>query len=66
VLNDSTGANVIAGVNNAVVIDDGGFDCDNDGGIDPNIVTGAARGGSVPSDATGDLAPSRTRHVAPL
>ncbi len=66
VLNDSTGANVIAGVNNAVVIDNGAFDCDSDGGIDPNIVTGSARGGSVASDATGDLAPSRKGHVLPL
>src|SRR5881396_1764470 len=39
-LNDSTGANVVTGVNNAVVLDNGAFDCDGDGGVDSNIITG--------------------------
>jgi hypothetical protein len=39
-LNDSTGANVVAGVENAVVVDNGAFDCDGDGRTDPNIITG--------------------------
>ncbi|HTD71370.1 MAG TPA: right-handed parallel beta-helix repeat-containing protein, partial [Gemmatimonadales bacterium] len=39
-LNDSTGANVVAGANNAMVVDNGAFDCDGDGRTDPNIITG--------------------------
>jgi len=39
-LNDSTGANVVTGVNDAVVLDNGAFDCDGDGGVDSNIITG--------------------------
>ncbi len=53
-LNDSTGANVVAGVDNATVIDNGAFDCDGDGRIDPNVITGAvAHRGPPPPDSTG-------------
>ncbi len=54
VLNDSTGANVVAGVLNATVINNGAFDCDGDGRIDPNIITGGvAHRGPPPPDSTG-------------
>jgi hypothetical protein len=67
ILNDSTGANVVAGVNNATVIDNGTFDCDGDGSIDPNIVTGGARRGSIATDPTSGLAfPRRSHGVTPL
>jgi hypothetical protein len=67
ILNDSTGTNVVAGVNNATVIDNGAFDCDGDGNIDPNIVTGGVRNGPTGSDVTSDLVvPRRARGVTPL
>lgn len=65
-LNDSTGANVVAGVNNAVVIDNGAFDCDGDGQIDPNIVTGGARRGAVPGEAAFNAVSRKGRGVMPL
>jgi len=42
-LDGTTGANVVAGVENAAVIDNGAFDCDGDGDTDPNVITGGAR-----------------------
>lgn len=67
ILNDSTGANVVAGVQNGTVIDNGAFDCDGDGGTDPNQVTGGALRGSVASGAASDLVvPPRSHGVTPL
>ena len=65
-LNDSTGANVVAGVNNAIVIDNGAFDCNGDGRIDPNIVTGGARRGTVPGEAAINTPSRKARGVMPL
>jgi hypothetical protein len=41
VLDDTTGGNVVAGVENDGVVDNGTFDCDGDGTIDPNVITGS-------------------------
>jgi hypothetical protein len=65
-LNDSTGANVVAGVNNDVVIDNGAFDCNGDGQIDPNIVTGGARRGTVPGEAAINALSRKAHGVMPL
>jgi Right handed beta helix region len=67
-LNDSTGANVVAGVNNAVVIDNGAFDCDGDGRTDPNIITGGgAHHQPAPPDPTGATAAALShRNPQPL
>lgn len=46
----TTGANTLKGTANAVVIDDGNFDCDGDGVADPNIILGI--GGSGYSGST--------------
>ncbi len=55
-LDDSTGANIVAGVANAVVIDNGAFDCDGDGSVDPNIITGGvAHHGPPPPDSMSDV-----------
>ena len=37
-----SGGNVVVGVDNATVIDNGAMDCDNDGDIDPNVIKGKA------------------------
>ena len=59
-LNDSTGANVVTGVNNAVVLDNGAFDCDGDGGVDSNIITGGvAHRGPPPPDTLSSSTRSR-------
>lgn len=65
-LNDSTGANVVAGVNNAVVIDNGAFDCNGDGQIDPNIITGGARRGTVSGEAAINIPSHKAHGVMPL
>jgi len=67
-LNDSTGANVVAGVQNAVVIDNGAFDCDGDGRIDPNIITGGVSHHQPAPPDTGSAAPARAaqRNPQPL
>jgi len=64
-LDDSTGANVVAGVQNAVVIDNGAFDCDGDGRIDPNIITGGVSHHQPAPPDTGGAAPARASHRDP-
>jgi len=64
-LTDSTGANVVAGVNNAVVIDNGAFDCDGDGRIDPNIITGGVTHHQAAPPDPGGAAPARAGHRDP-
>ncbi len=59
VLNDSTGANVVAGVENAVVVDNGAFDCDGDGRTDPNIITGGVTHHEPAPPDTSSAAPAR-------
>jgi len=63
VLNDSTGANVVAGVENAVVVDNGAFDCDDDGRTDPNIITGGVTHRQPAPPDTGGAAPARRQRV---
>jgi Right handed beta helix region len=61
-LTDTTGANVVAGVENAVVVDNGAFDCDGDGRTDPNFITGGvAHHRPAPPDTTG-APPARSRN----
>src|SRR5882762_5969045 len=64
-LTDTTGANVVAGVQNAVVIDNGAFDCDGDGRIDPNIITGGVSHRQPAPPDTGSAAPARASHRNP-
>jgi hypothetical protein len=61
-LNDSTGANVVAGVNNAVVIDNGAFDCDGDGQADPNIITGGVTHHQPAPPGASDASDARRLH----
>ena len=66
-LTDTTGANVVAGVNNAVVIDNGAFDCDGDGRLDPNIITGGVTHHQpVPPDTSSATQPRRQGNPQPL
>jgi hypothetical protein len=65
-LDVTTGGNVVAGVENAMVIDNGAFDCDNDGDIDPNLITGGAVGhGPAPVTGTGEDVVRPAHGVAP-
>ncbi len=64
-LTDTTGANVVAGVQNAVVIDNGAFDCDGDGRIDPNIITGSVSHHQPAPAGTSGAAPARASHRNP-
>ncbi len=61
-LTDTTGANVVAGVANAVVVDDGVFDCDADGRTDPNIITGGVTHHQPAPPDTTSAAPARRPH----
>ena len=66
-LTDTTGANVVAGVNNAVVIDNGAFDCDGDGRLDPNIITGGVTHHQpTPPDTSSATQPRRQGNPQPL
>ncbi len=66
-LTDTTGANVVAGVNNAVVIDNGAFDCDGDGRLDPNIITGGVTHHQpAPPDTSSATQPRRQGNPQPL
>ena len=66
-LTDTTGANVVAGVNNAVVIDNGAFDCDGDGRTDPNIITGGVTHHQpAPPDTSSATQPRRQGNPQPL
>jgi len=64
-LTDTTGANVVAGAQNAVVIDNGAFDCDGDGRIDPNIITGGVTHHQAAPPDPGGAAPARAGHRDP-
>ncbi len=61
-LTDTTGANVVAGVANAVVVDDGAFDCDADSRTDPNIITGGVTHHQPAPPDTTSAAPARRPH----
>src|SRR5205809_31670 len=66
-LTDATGVNVVAGVNNAVVIDNGAFDCDGDGRLDPNIITGGVTHHQpAPPDTSSATQPRRQGNPQPL
>ena len=66
-LTDTTGANVVAGVYNAVVIDNGAFDCDGDGRTDPNIITGGVTHHQpAPPDTSSATQPRRQGNPQPL
>src|SRR5213596_1989349 len=66
-LTDTTGANVVAGVNNAVVTDNGAFDCDGDGRLDPNIITGGVTHHQpAPPDTSSATQPRRQGNPQPL
>ncbi|HEV2750808.1 MAG TPA: right-handed parallel beta-helix repeat-containing protein [Gemmatimonadales bacterium] len=59
-----TGANVVVGPANAVVIDNGAFDCDRDGDTDPNILRGIAAGrGANPTTGASDPMPITRRGI---
>jgi len=58
-LTDTTGANVVAGVENGVVVDNGAFDCDDDGRTDPNIITGGVTHRQPAPPDTSSAAPAR-------
>jgi len=65
-LTDTTGANVVAGVENGVVVDNGAFDCD-DGRTDPNIITGGVtRRQQAPPDTSSAAPARRQRDPQPL
>lgn len=52
-------------VDNATVIDNGAFDCDNDGDIDPNVIKG--QGASHQADPAADVSdPVRQVHGVKL
>jgi len=66
-LTDTTGANVVAGVNDGVVIDNGAFDCDGDGRTDPNIITGGVTHHQpAPPDTTSAVDVRRHHDPQPL
>ena len=48
-----------AGVENAVVVDNGAFDCDGDGRTDPNIITGGVTHHEPAPPDTSSAAPAR-------
>ncbi len=68
VLDDTTGANVVTGVENDGVVDNGAFDCDGDGSIDPNVITGGVTHHQpTPPDSSSAVQPSqRQRDPRPL
>jgi hypothetical protein len=56
----TTGANTFVG-NQTIVVDDGAFDCDGDGVVDPNIITGV---GAVRHGVTlGDVVSGAVRTI---
>jgi hypothetical protein len=62
VLDDTAGANVVAGVENAVVVDNGAFDCDGDGHTDPNIITGGVTHHQPAPPDTTSAPPAQRQH----
>ncbi len=60
-----SGGNVVVGVDNATVIDNGAFDCDNDGDTDPNVIKG--QGAQHQADPAADPSdPVRQAHGVKL
>ena len=55
----TTGANVFVG-NQTVIVDNGAFDCNDDGRNDPNIITGTAHHGMRPDETVSSVV--RTIH----
>ncbi len=61
----TTGANTLKGTPNAVVIDDGNFDCDGDGVADPNIILDIGGSGYFGSTAAASvLSPQLLRELS--
>lgn len=57
----STGANNLMGGDNSVNVDNGNFDCDADGSIDPNFLTGRKKAGTEPGETMRDVMPNAGR-----
>lgn len=57
----TTGANNLMGGDNSVNVDNGNFDCDGDGTVDPNFLTGRKRSGAEPGPTMRDVMPNAGR-----
>lgn len=57
----TTGANNLMGGDNSVNVDNGNFDCDDDGTVDPNFLTGRKRSGAEPGPTMRDVMPNAGR-----
>ena len=57
----STGANNLMGGDNSVNVDNGNFDCDGDGSVDPNFLTGRKKAGAEPGATMADVMPNAGR-----
>lgn len=60
----STGANNLMGGDNSVNVDNGAFDCDADGDIDPNFLTGRKKAGAKPGETMQAVMPPSGRGAA--
>lgn len=57
----TTGANNLMGGDNSVSVDNGNFDCDGDGTVDPNFLTGRKTSGAEPGPTMRDVMPNAGR-----
>jgi hypothetical protein len=57
----TTGANNLLGGDNSVNVDNGAFDCDGDGSVDPNFLTGRKKAGAEPGETMRDVMPNAGR-----